>query len=155
MISRTLPNHRSRSDDFVCTPQPVSQVTVLQSYSILLFYSVTTCAILTNICATHIFLSKPSNVVSLTFHLSPAVAKASPHPKSRAFPLFDLSSLGVNARLLQAAVSITTPHFLTATSTSSLISSLSFNPSTNHSPSVTPYNSQRTLYTTQLRSLTT
>lgn len=53
--------------------------------------------------------------------------------------MFDLQSLGVKARLLQPAVSVTTPRFLTATSTSSLISSLSFNPSTNHSPSVTLY----------------
>lgn len=58
----------------------------------------TTCAILTNSCATHIFLSNPSNIASLTFHLSPTVAKASPHPKSRAFLLFDLPSLGVKAR---------------------------------------------------------
>jgi hypothetical protein len=150
-----LPGHRSRSVDFVCTPQPVSQVAALQSYSILVIDSVTTCAILTNSCTTHIFLSNPSIIVSLPFHLSPTVAQASPHPKSRAFPLFDLPSLGVKARLLQAAVSITTPHFLTATSTSSLISSLSFNPSINHSPSVTPYLSRQPLITTQLRSLTT
>jgi hypothetical protein len=93
-----LPGHRSRSDDFVCTPQPVSQVTALQSYGILLVYSVTACAISTNSSDTHIVLSNPSNIVSLTFHLSPTVAKASPHPKSRAFLLFDLSSLGVKAR---------------------------------------------------------
>ena len=77
-------------------------------------------------------------------------SEASPQPKSRAFPVFDLQSLGVKARLLQAAVSITTPHSLTATSTSSLISSLSFNPSTNHSPSVTPYLSRRLLNTIPL-----
>lgn len=82
--------------------------------------------------------------------LSPTVAKL--RHTSRVAPSLCLTflSLGVKARLLQAAVSITTPHSRTATSTSSLISSLSSNPSTNHSPSVTPYLSRRLLNTSPL-----
>lgn len=66
MLSRMLTGHRSRSDDFVCTLKPVSQVRAVQSYSILLVYSVITCAILTNSCTTEKFLSNLLNIVSLT-----------------------------------------------------------------------------------------
>jgi len=71
MLSRMLTGHRSRSDDFVCTPRPVSQVRALQSYRILLVYSVITCAIPTNSCTTLIFLSNILNIVSLKFPCRP------------------------------------------------------------------------------------
>jgi hypothetical protein len=71
MLLRMLTGHRSRSDDFVCTPQPVSQVRALQSCRILLVYSVITCAILTNTCTTLIFPSNSSNIVSLKFPYRP------------------------------------------------------------------------------------
>lgn len=71
MFSRMLSGHKSRPDDFVCTPRPVSQVIALQSYSILLVYSTITCAILTNRCTTHISLPNPLNIVSLTLPYRP------------------------------------------------------------------------------------
>ena len=55
-----LLGHKSRSNDFVCTPQPVSQITALQSHRILLFYSVITCVILTN-CVLRTSYCRPSS----------------------------------------------------------------------------------------------
>ena len=76
MLSRMLSDHKSRSNDSVCTPQPVSQVAALQSHSILLVYSVITCAILTNSCTTHKLPSNLLNIYGVThFLLSPTVAK--------------------------------------------------------------------------------
>lgn len=88
--------------------------------------------------------------------LSPTVAKLR-YTKSRSFLLFDLLSLGVKARLLQAAVSLTTPHSLIPSlqpqPRHSFPHSLSIPPPTIHPQSLLTF--LDTLNTTHLHSLTT